>query len=251
MKPKQEEPPQTKAPMVAEPQPYKRIKLSSDNLLSHEVLNSSATSNAAAANNLSHTDSPHNARQQFQQKQQPQHQENHYVNVSPYHHNQSGSAGAAVAAGANVSAHRKHSSNNLLSNEYDSPTVGSTGAANPHNHGLITMSASASISCRLSTDRLLNGSSKNNMSNNNLSTSASLLDATNDDAMSIDSPFESKQRNNDSNHGILNSASSNGAIKKVNKRSARIYELFETEKRFVNILQTIIQVKQNFFGLWK
>ena len=61
--------------------------------------------------------------------------------------------------------------------------------------------------------------------------------------MSVDSPFE-KQRDT-SNHGILNSASSNGgggAAKKANKRSARIYELFETEKRFVNILQTIIQV---------
>jgi hypothetical protein len=241
--PKQEEP-QTKPPTVAEPQPYKRIKLSSDNLLSHEVLNSSVTSNVAAGgsannnNNLSHTDSPHNARQQFQHKQ-----ENHYVNVSPFHHhNQSGN----TAAAANVSGHRKPSSNNLLSNEYDSPMVGSTGAAHPHNHGLITMSASASINCRLSTDRILNASTKNNMSNNNLSTSASLLDATNDDAMSIDSPFESKQRNNDSSHGILSSASSNGATKKVNKRSARIYELFETEKRFVNILHTIIQVNSLF-----
>ncbi len=55
----------------------------------------------------------------------------------------------------------------------------------------------------------------------------------------VDSPFE-KQREN---HGLLNSASSNGAgTKKMNKRSQRIYELYETEKRFVNILHTIIYV---------
>jgi len=75
------------------------------------------------------------------------------------------------------------------------------------------------------------------MSNNNLSTSASLLDATTDDAMSIDSPFEKR------NEHILNSASSNGTnSKKINKRSQRIFELYETEKRFVNILHTIILV---------
>jgi hypothetical protein len=57
----------------------------------------------------------------------------------------------------------------------------------------------------------------------------------------VDSPFE-KQRDN--SHGLLNSASSNGTngAKKMNKRSQRIYELFETEKRFVNILHTIIVV---------
>jgi hypothetical protein len=57
----------------------------------------------------------------------------------------------------------------------------------------------------------------------------------------VDSPYE-KQR--ESGHGLLNSASSNGAnnTKKMSKRSQRIYELFETEKRFVNILHTIICV---------
>jgi hypothetical protein len=56
----------------------------------------------------------------------------------------------------------------------------------------------------------------------------------------VDSPFE-KQR--ESGHGLLNSASSNGAgAKKISKRSQRIFELYETEKRFVNILHTIIYV---------
>lgn len=61
----------------------------------------------------------------------------------------------------------------------------------------------------------------------------------------VDSPFESKR---DNSHGLLSSASSNGAnggnaSKKANKRFQRIYELFETEKRFVTILHTIIHVK--------
>ncbi|CAF0879713.1 unnamed protein product [Brachionus calyciflorus] len=113
--------------------------------------------------------------------------------------------------------------NNTL-NEFDSPT-------------LCPQQITNKSLTRLSTDRLLNG--KQNMSNN-LSTSASLLDATTDDAMSIDSPFN-KDRDN---HGLLNSASSNGAQteknKKMSKRSQRIIELYETEKRFVNILHTII-----------
>lgn len=61
-----------------------------------------------------------------------------------------------------------------------------------------------------------------------------------------DSPFNDKTR--DSNgHGILNSASSNGANpKKTNKRTHRIIELYETEKRFVNILHSIIFVRRPF-----
>lgn len=93
---------------------------------------------------------------------------------------------------------------------------------------------------RLSTDRLLNG--KQNVSNN-LSTSASLLDATTDDAMSIDSPFN-KDRDS---HALMNSANSNSVQnernKKMSKRCQRIIELYETEKRFVNILHTIIFVR--------
>lgn len=63
---------------------------------------------------------------------------------------------------------KKNSSNNLLSNvtnngDYESPSVFN--------------SATANVNTRLSRNR-------NNMSNNNLSTSASLLDATTDDAMS-------------------------------------------------------------------
>lgn len=58
----------------------------------------------------------------------------------------------------------------------------------------------------------------------------------------VDSPFENKR---DNSHGLLNSASSNGTNannKKANKRFQRIYELYETEKRFVTILHTIIHV---------
>lgn len=61
----------------------------------------------------------------------------------------------------------------------------------------------------------------------------------------VDSPYEKKR---DSIHDLLNSASSNGGgaagvVKtKVNKRSHRIFELYETETRFVSILETIIKV---------
>jgi hypothetical protein len=236
------------------------MKLSSDNLLSNDVLNSSNNANANNNNNnnLSHTDSPHNARphQLLHLKQQQQQEHHHYVNVSPHHghlnlNNNNNNNNSSSSQQQQPQATRKHSSNNLL-NDYDSPKPNHAGHG-PLIDARVTMSASASISCRLSTDRLLNGSkvatagANNNMSNNNLSTSASLLDATNDDAMSVGSPFEAggRQRNggNDSGHGILNSASSGTcAVKKVNKRTARITELFETEKRFVNILQTIIQV---------
>ena len=62
-----------------------------------------------------------------------------------------------------------------------------------------------------------------------------------------DSPFE-KQRESQ-NHGILNSASSNGGnSKKTNKRIHRIIELYETEKRFVNILHSIIYVSCGLKG---
>ena len=207
-------------PVVNDP-PHKRIKLSSDNLLSNDMLNSSA--NACIASNLSqhNTDSPHHShhfgRQSTSTHYQGSPQQSHNVSQTNQQQQQS--------------THRKNSSNNLL-NDYDSPSICHS---NLQHHPGVTMSASAGPNPRLSSDRLLN--SKNNISNN-LSTSASLLDATNDDGMSIDSPYE-KQRN-DSSHGILNSASSNGPSKKVNKRSLRINELFETEKRFVSILQAII-----------
>ena len=219
--------------------------------MSHETLNSSN-------NGITHTDSPHN------------HTSGAIKNA---HHTPTSSCAAsnavssqlsttsssllnsvlnnsaqkAVSNTTNGAVNKLTSSNNLLSagtnsslscpngassattgiSEYDSPTIVSntntSTLANTTNH-------------RLSTNRV-------NMSNNNLSTSASLLDATADDAMSIDSPFEKHTR--DSAHGILNSASSNGASnsKKVTKRSQRIYELYETEKRFVNILHAIIYVR--------
>ncbi len=42
--------------------------------------------------------------------------------------------------------------------------------------------------------------------------------------------------------GLLNSAGNNNGNKKLSKRAQRIYELFETEKRFVNILHTVVFV---------
>jgi hypothetical protein len=170
--------------------PTKRIKLSMDNLLSNDLVDSA---NGAGVNATHHLDSPH-------------------LRNTP------------TSAANNLSLNKLNSSNNPVNsvlqttvNDCDSPTINN-------------------INNRLSTggDRFHN---RNNMSNNNLSTSASLLDATTDDAMSIDSPFEKR------NEHILNSASSNGAnSKKINKRSQRIFELYETEKRFVNILHTIIVV---------
>ena len=58
----------------------------------------------------------------------------------------------------------------------------------------------------------------------------------------MDSPFEKNRESQ--GHGILNSASSTGQgnPKKINKRTQRIVELYETEKRFVNILHSIIYV---------
>ncbi len=59
----------------------------------------------------------------------------------------------------------------------------------------------------------------------------------------MDSPFE-KHRDSQGHGHLLNSAGSAGAnnTKKMNKRTQRIIELYETEKRFVNILHSIIYV---------
>ncbi len=53
----------------------------------------------------------------------------------------------------------------------------------------------------------------------------------------VDSPFDSQKEN----YALLNSNSNSN--KKLTKRSQRIHELYETEKRFVNILHTIILVR--------
>jgi hypothetical protein len=131
--------------------PNKRIKLSSDNLLSHETLNSSNNNNISN----SHVDSPHFNNQRI-------------INNTntPTTTNQSLNNGTNVKT--NIS------SNNLLQNNdiCDSPTImNNLNSTNPNN----------TINNRLSTGVHNN---RNNMSNNNLSTSASLLDATTDDAMS-------------------------------------------------------------------
>ena len=52
----------------------------------------------------------------------------------------------------------------------------------------------------------------------------------------VDSPFDSQKEN----YLLLNA--NNNSNKKLTKRSQRIHELYETEKRFVNILHTIILV---------
>ena len=132
--------------------PTKRIKLSSDNLLSNETLNATVVN---TGHNATHANSPHN------------------INISQRSSNQFHAVAGAhtptltATEASNTTAKTKiNSSNNLLAAgnapvECESPT-------------LICGNA------RLSTgDRRLN-----NMSNNNLSTSASLLDATTDDAMS-------------------------------------------------------------------
>lgn len=57
--------------------------------------------------------------------------------------------------------------------------------------------------------------------------------------MSVDSPFNAEKEN----FALLQNGNSYGnGSKKLSKRSQRIYELYETEKRFVNILHTIIFV---------
>ncbi len=145
----------TGKPVVNDP-PQKRIKLSSDNLLSNEMLNSSLQQQQhQTANNLSHTDSPHHL--------------SNSVRLHHQQHNQTNSPSTTVTQSQVT--YKKNSKNNLLSNDYESPTLVS-------NH----QPQHVSINSRLSTDRILNN--KSNISNNNLSTSASLLDATNDDAMS-------------------------------------------------------------------
>jgi hypothetical protein len=58
--------------------------------------------------------------------------------------------------------------------------------------------------------------------------------------ITVDSPYESQKDNGMS--GLLNSAGNNNGNKKLSKRAQRIYELFETEKRFVNILHTVVFV---------
>lgn len=237
--------------------PNKRIKLSLDNLLSHDVLNLNNSANAGGAHgnglgsvSVHHSDSPHNHSAKHGLAHTPTTMQTPNGGgggggnmlsttstslLNSVLNNSAQKSAAAAVACANAAA--KISSNNLLASSV-SAAIASSSCDNYDSPTLINSSAhqaNQASNHRLSTNR-------NNMSHNNLSTSASLLDATADDAMSIDSPFE-KHRDS-TGHGLLNSASSNGAngnnSKKMTKRSQRIYELYETEKRFVNILHTII-----------
>jgi hypothetical protein len=141
-------------PMTAEVNPpNKRIKLSSDNLLSHETLNSS--------NQNANNDSPRINRLNSNT--------NGINNQTPTTTNNNGCS--------TINVHKQASSNNLLQTNdiCDSPSV--------INQLNTTNNANNST---LNNNRLSTGvhNNRNNMSNNNLSTSASLLDATTDDAMS-------------------------------------------------------------------
>ncbi len=135
--------------------PTKRIKLSVDNLLSNEMLNSTVLQNNL--NNSNGINSPHycsnSQRVSGQFTASGKTPTQLLQNMSETKNNVSSSA-----------QFKKNSTNNLLSNiDYESPSVFNAGTIN--------------VNTRLSRNR-------NNMSNNNLSTSASLLDATTDDAMS-------------------------------------------------------------------
>ena len=205
------------------------MKLSSDNLLSHETLHNLSSSNVNVNND------------------------------SPRHHNH-------LNGGNNQSSHNNRSMNkeqtpsgrlngqqsfvinsnllqqsNGMGDHCDSP---STASATITASTTTTNATASHTSTRLSTH---NSTRNGNMSNNNLSTSASLLDATTDDVMSVDhSPFEPAKNNNNGN-GLNSASSNNGQAKKMNKRAHRVYELYETEKRFVNILHTIIYVSIHIY----
>ena len=137
----------------------------------------------------------------------------------------------------------KLSSDNLLSSDH----IGQSLSQSCHQHILAPIQCSTLSNVQGSAvldfdSPIINNRLSNDHRNisNNLSTSASLLDATTDDAMSMDSPFDS-QKENGANF-VLNQNSKEN--KKISKRFQRIYELYETEKRFVNILHTIIVVSR-------
>lgn len=132
--------------------PNKRIKLSSDNLLSNEIMNSNAASNSTLK-------SPHPSHLSSTSKTPTQ-----LYAVQSSECNKLAANNSSSGLAANQT---KVSSNNLLSNvvcenDYESPSVVNS------NHNINTRRSR----------------NKNNLSCNNLSTSASLLDATTDDAMS-------------------------------------------------------------------
>ena len=146
--------------------PTKRIKLSVDNLLSHETLNMGTN---GSHQNTSCTDSPHNQRQQ------------HPNNTPTYHTN---TRISNTQINNNSIANTKNSSNNLLNNVLIGSNSGGVGCTNSINE-CDSPTLALHMNGRLSTgERLYGNTNRNNMSNNNLSTSASLLDATTDDVMS-------------------------------------------------------------------
>lgn len=154
--------------------PTKRIKLSVDNLLSHETLNGNMSNNH---HNTSSSDSPHNQRQS-------------HSNHTPTHHSNVRVSNSHISnTSITNNNHSKNSSNNLLTS-----VLSSVGLCNSNNNNNNCNGANANLDCdsptltnhingRLSSG-LYGNMNRNNISNNNLSTSASLLDATADDVMS-------------------------------------------------------------------
>jgi hypothetical protein len=226
----------------------KRIKLSVDNLLSHEMIGSSNSPKC----NSSHQNSPAQQQHNVTTSKSTINCLNNSINTT-----------STTNISGQTFANNK-SSNNLLnsttiSNGTTTPVNINTGLSSLPN-GIIKMDTYDSPSSHSNHRLSINNNNNNNTSiqknnntrnsisngNNNLSTnlsSGSILDVTTEDMMSVGSPFD-KQR--DSGLNVLNSASSagggggTGSSKKMSKRSQRIYELYETEKRFVNILHTII-----------
>jgi hypothetical protein len=161
--------------------PTKRIKLSVDNLLSHETLNGCSNNHTNNNNNTSCADSPHNQRQQQHSNQTPTNHSNarvsnsHISNTSITNNNNN-----------NNNNHLKNSSNNLLTSVLSS--VGLCNSNNNNNGNNANLDCDSPTLTNHMNGRLSSGlygnMNRNNISNNNLSTSASLLDATADDVMS-------------------------------------------------------------------
>lgn len=154
--------------------PTKRIKLSVDNLLSNEVLNSTVLQNTNSVN--SNLNSPHHV-SSSSQRVSGQFCLNNNNSKTPTQLLQSETNSANQTLSA-----KKNSSDNLLAHVLTTTTTSTTTITECDSPALINASSNSTTNNRLSRNR-------NNMSNNNLSTSASLLDATTDDAMSSNNFF--------------------------------------------------------------
>jgi len=155
--------------------PTKRIKLSVDNLLSNEVLNSTVLQNTNSVN--SNLNSPHHVSSSSQRVSGQFCLNNNNNSKTPTQLLQSETNSANQTLSA-----KKNSSDNLLAHVLTTTTTSTTTTTTITECDSPALINASSTNNRLSRNR-------NNMSNNNLSTSASLLDATTDDAMSSDNFF--------------------------------------------------------------